>query len=96
MTKAKRQKLYAFWKYDQFPYVLGGEVVEILDNGAVSTTNYQGFALNPIRVMPLEAGRRLHEKLRKLVEARRVAIDKVNDEYNSKLVTIFGKEVFSK
>ena len=30
-----KQKLYAFWKYDVPPYVLGGEVTEIKSNGRV-------------------------------------------------------------
>lgn len=37
-----KHKLYAFWKHDVPPYVLGGEVTEIKSNGRVCVKGFTG------------------------------------------------------
>lgn len=52
-----KQKLYAFWKYDVPPYVLGGEVTEIKSNGRVCVKGFTGYSFLPLQILPLEEGR---------------------------------------
>jgi hypothetical protein len=52
------ERLYAFWRYDQFPYVLGGAVVQMHADGLVETENYgRGAHFRPIKLtLPAELG----------------------------------------
>lgn len=55
--------LYAFWKYDQFPFFLGGEVAEVLPDGSVRIVGYGGYSFVPVKLLPLKQGLDLHQKL---------------------------------
>lgn len=60
-------KLYAFWKYDTYPYFLGGDVTRINDDGLVETVQYgrcQWF--KPVLLVPPDIGAAMRVKLRKL------------------------------
>jgi hypothetical protein len=58
-------KLYAFWEYDHFPYVLGGEVTKMDDRGRVETVEYgPGFRFTPFKILPLDAGRNLMAQIK--------------------------------
>lgn len=46
---AKPVKQFAFWPYDQFPYVLGA-LGELQDNGMFKPDGYGGSTFRPIRV----------------------------------------------
>lgn len=62
----KRQnKLYAFWKYDIPPYLLGGEVIEVMEDGYVTIKGYTPSKFKPIKIVPLEKGIKLQKKLDK-------------------------------
>lgn len=50
------EKYYAFWKYDDIPYLLGGEVTEFKPNGQVSVKGYTGMLFYPVKVVPLDEG----------------------------------------
>lgn len=66
------QPLYAFWTYDQFPYVLGGTVTKMNDNGTVETKEYgPGFTFDPLKVLPLKAGLIIKQDLDKQTAAYR-------------------------
>ena len=52
-----KHKLYAFWKHDVPPYVLGGEVTEIKSNGRVCVKGFTGCSFLPLQILPLEEGR---------------------------------------
>ena len=56
---------YAFWKYDSFPFVLGGEFNKINDNGLVYVPSYQSW-FRPVAIVSLEAGKEIKNKLNKL------------------------------
>lgn len=65
MTK---MKIYAFWKYDLFPFVLGGEVTQMKE-GAVETVEYgKGSWFMYIKVFPLKEGRAIKKQLDALCE----------------------------
>jgi hypothetical protein len=84
-------KMFAFWRYDQFPYILGAEVVKMRDNGMVETTGYQGFLFKPIKILPRKAGEALHEKLKALTSEHRAAMDKLNEDFRAKVREVFGE-----
>ena len=78
-------KLYAFWKYDQFPYVLGGEVRTFLEDGSVTIQGYGGMAFTPVKVVPLKSGLALREELNAVKEAYRVDQQKILEDALRKL-----------
>jgi hypothetical protein len=64
-VKKVNKRLYAFWKYDTFPYVLGGELRDMNDRGLVYIESYQGW-FRPILILPLEEGKKIHDKIKKI------------------------------
>ena len=50
-------KLFAFWKYATFPFVIGGEITRMLDNGMVETKQFgKGMFFEPFKILPLKEG----------------------------------------
>jgi hypothetical protein len=46
------KKLFAFWSYDIFPFVLGGEVVSFTESGAVEIKNYgSDYYFKPVKIL---------------------------------------------
>lgn len=62
------KKLFAFWNYSSFPYVLGSEIIEIESDGRAYAPAYQGW-ITPIKILPLAAGNKLKNKLEELTKA---------------------------
>lgn len=58
--------LYAFWSYDLFPFCCGGTVMAMNGEGHAQIIEYQGGIVRPIKVLPLEAGKKLHEKIKQV------------------------------
>lgn len=55
--RAAGVRQYAFWKYDCAPFLLGGEVEEILDDGRVRIKDrYRGMTFRPALLLPYEKG----------------------------------------
>jgi|SRR6185503_17424500 len=71
----KKTRQYAFWKYDLFPFVLGGEVSRhCVLNGKemVETINFgKGNWFVPIKVLDLEVGLKVQAKLDDLTNRRK-------------------------
>lgn len=61
--------LFAVWGYDLFPYLLGDEVVRLLPDGKAEVRGY-GMAVEPLRLLPLAAGKALFAELGALAEDR--------------------------
>jgi hypothetical protein len=59
-------KLFAFWRYDTFPYVLGAEITKMKDGGQVQPVGYGGGYVVPIKILPLAAGKSLWDRLKQL------------------------------
>lgn len=56
--------LYAFWKYDLPPFLLGGIVELINEDGCVKIKDrYDGMRFKPAVLLPLEKGLALQQKL---------------------------------
>lgn len=58
---------YAFWNYDTCPYLLGGEITQMRDNGRVETKQYgKGHFFMPVKILPAEQGKKLLAELDRL------------------------------
>lgn len=80
------EKLYAFWRYDQFPYVLGGTVTKMFDNGTVETKEYgRGSCFTPIKIVPLKAGMIIKRDLDKKQELLRISLEAVQLQADEEL-----------
>ena len=80
------KNLFAFWKYDQFPYLLGGTVTKLTDEGWVETIEYgPGNRFLAVKILPVGAGKKLNEKLRRMKTDRDSALDKVIIEWDETL-----------
>ncbi len=86
-------KLYAFWNYDTYPYLLGGPIVKVRDNGYVTTENYgPGYSFWPVRILTLKAGQLHHAKLKKLEAEYKEAQKAFNLEWKRK-AELLAKEI---
>lgn len=84
--------LFAFWRYDLYPYVLGGVVDMMDDNGLVRVPSYGKAWFRPIVLYPIKKGKALLEKLKHpngLETQRRHALEKFEDEWDAKLFELF-------
>lgn len=94
MKKIPKNKQFAFWKYDRFPYCLGGEVTEIIKekghlNGCVETKNFGvGYYFTPFLFTDLETGRKIKAQLDSLEEEREKMLKLVYDGFNARLKEI--------
>lgn len=77
--------LFAFWRHDIFPYVLGDEIDAIDEHGNVRGTRYQGRWFRPIKIMSTRAGRALQERLTSMQAERTAAIVKIEQAANAEL-----------
>lgn len=85
--KTKNEKvtgLFAFWRYDSYPYVLGAEISMMSEKGSVYAPSYQGW-FKPIKVMPAKAGLALLDKLEKMRADHREATHLLNATWNGTL-----------
>lgn len=63
----RKQEFYAFWEYDQFPFVLSGRAVDRTDKrGYIQVEGYDGLRFKPLRVIAGSRGRDLSEQLSQL------------------------------
>lgn len=88
MSDETKQRLYAFWGYDRFPYCLGGEVDYLLENGRVQVKNYGGGIFRYSDIMPYEEGAAKHEELEKLESEYHAAKDKLHAEFMARRLKI--------
>ena len=83
--KIPKDKAYAFWGYDTFPYCLGGEVQEIKDDGYVLVKGYQSYKFKPKFFTTLAHGRELKERLDELKEQHREMRNILNEAFDARL-----------
>lgn len=88
LESKKNQKLYAFWEYDKFPYVLGAEIQETLGNGKILTKKYPGFSFKPKKILPCKEGRAKHKKLEDLSREYKNELDNLHKKYCEKANSI--------
>jgi hypothetical protein len=83
-------ELYAFWNYDSYPYIVGGVVKEMRDDGMVYIPSFQGW-FKPIKLLPREAGEKLHQHLKGLEQNRARALKAFEVHWQNKLQEIFPR-----
>lgn len=64
--------LWAFWPYDQFPFLLSGKVVSQLEDGRVKVEGYSGMVFKPVYLASGAAGERLHREVRRVRAAYQI------------------------
>jgi hypothetical protein len=86
-------ELMAFWSYDQYPYVLWGNVVAVDDKGRVQTREYgPGMLFTPSLIISAARGRDLAAKLEVLKGEKRDAINAVHAEFRTRLAAFQKNE----
>lgn len=81
-------KQYVFRKYDIPPYILGGEVEKITDDGFVEIKGCDGYLFKPIKIVSLKEGLRLQKKIDKAYAKYREVTHNANKEFKEKLKKI--------
>lgn len=79
--------LFAFWRYDRYPYTLGGKASKMRADGAVYVNSYQGW-FRPFKLLPISTGEKLYTKLKLLEESHRQAERKVKNEFDKRLFEV--------
>jgi hypothetical protein len=79
--------LWAFWKYDLFPYCLGAPV-ESMNGEYAKLTNYGGMEVKFFKIVEGEAGAELNRKITELADSRTQAIRKLNQDFNKALAEL--------
>jgi hypothetical protein len=75
-------KLFAFWRYDAYPFVLGGEITKMREDGAVEVQGFgSGFWFHPFKIVPLAEGERIKRELESLERALKAEIKKLQVEF---------------
>jgi len=96
-NKVPLPKLYAFWKLGCFPYVLGGEIVRWRDDGCVETKEYgPGLWWKPIKILPVEAGKKLRAELEALKEREDEELKAIYNRMDAELAKLFPEAVCCK
>lgn len=85
---SKVEGLYAFWRYDSFPYVLGGPVSTMNERGDVTIPTYGNGVVTPIKIVPYDAGRKLLEQIDALRAEHREVLDKLNDDFTARVLAL--------
>lgn len=89
-TKSKEPKieevkgLFAFWRYDLYPYVLGAEIDAMTEEGSVYAPSYQSW-FRPIKIMPLKAGKAFSDRLEQMRAGHAAARAMLDAEWNKTL-----------
>ncbi len=87
-------KLYAFWKYSDFPFVCGGTVTEMNVDGRVQTEEHgKGHWWTPIKILPAEQGAGLHQTLRELDLQMKNEITNIKLRYRQQLLRMIPEAV---
>jgi hypothetical protein len=85
-------ELFAFWDYDQYPYFMGGTVVNFTIDGRVITQEFgAGHTFKPVLIVPLEGGKEIAATLTALKAERQQAQKDLDADFIQKLVANLGK-----
>lgn len=79
--------LYAFWKYDLFPYVLGGEVTEF-QGEKVKVKGYDNYLFKPIKVVDLATGKKMKAEIEQARQEYEKTLNKAKGEFTEKIKMI--------
>lgn len=86
------QRLYAFWEYDKFPFLRGGEVEAFTMHGRVRVAKYPGFDLKPVLILPYQEGLIRQEILNELEAKYEKEQKELHDKCLSELHAVFHEK----
>jgi hypothetical protein len=87
MKPKKPLDLVAFWRYDAFPFLLGGHVTDINKNGSVETREFgPGHFFKPVKILPVKEGEAALAKLSTLRTEHDQATRALAREWKDRLV----------
>lgn len=85
----KKQKLFAFWQHDKFPYVLGAEIKEFVINpnyqGYIKAVGFGNYFFLPIAIFPIKYGQQICAQLESLKESREADLESIRNKYEETL-----------
>lgn len=87
--KEETSGLWAFWDYDSFPYLLGGEVGE-LNGNKVNPRKYGGYWFKVAFFLPKTRGEELKKELKNLEDEKRSRENELNIEFRERLEKILS------
>lgn len=79
--------MIAFWKYDLFPFCLGGKVAKEREDGCVYIESYRSW-FKPVAVFLDEEGLALLDKINALEQLRNRELREFNEKYDEELNSI--------
>lgn len=68
-------KQFMFWSYDSFPFVLGGVVKTMRDNGTAEPVGYDGYSFRPLCILPLKDGLQKWKELEEIKDRHDATIN---------------------
>lgn len=83
-TSEPPQVLYAFWKYDQYPYCLGGVIDKWDDDGRVRIARYSGW-FKPVLVTTYARGMIIQQDLDRLATSRKSNLEAIEAGFEERL-----------
>lgn len=85
-----KKKLFAFWRYDLFPFVCCGTITDMNDScGTVETENYgKGSWFKPFLIVTETQGIKMRSAIAELTIARRTELRAVEKKYADELKKI--------
>ena len=86
-------KFFAFWEYDQFPYLIGSEILKMLENGKVKVKGYPGYAFTPVFIVPIETGKKIKTYLDCIKEEYFRDLNILKRDYSNRTEEILQKYV---
>lgn len=84
------QKLYAFWKSDVCPYLLGGVVKRFYPDGRIEPKGMPGFRMKPLIILPDGAGEEALKRIRALKEQFITAEKDLKRDFKVQALNIVG------
>ena len=76
-----KEKLFAFWNYDTFPFLLGGEVISMDDSGCVQIKEYGYYFFRPQFFTNETVGREIKQKLTDFEHKHYQAMREMNERH---------------
>ena len=77
---AERDVVWAFWRYDLFPFVLSGVAKSVDERGVADVESY-GHRFQTAFTIRGREGRQLHEDLNELRAEHQAAVSELNDDF---------------
>lgn len=83
--------LYGFWKYDQPPFILGGNIKSITEDNHITVRGHIGYQFKPLFITTKEKGEEIQKRINAAEQAYKEKINNalaelkqtINDTFNT-------------